>query len=66
MVSGGAALPLDVAEFFWAMGIKVYEGYGLTEASPVVSFNREDNPELGTIGTPLDNVDVVWLMTVKF
>jgi len=59
MVSGGAALPLDVAEFFWAMGIKVYEGYGLTEASPVVSFNREDNPELGTIGTPLDNVDVV-------
>lgn len=58
IVSGGAALPVDVAEFFWAMGIKVYEGYGLTEASPVVSLTREQHPELGTIGTPLDNVEV--------
>jgi len=58
MYSGGAALPIDVAEFFWALGIKVYEGYGLTEASPVVAVGRDNNIELGTIGTPLDGVEV--------
>ncbi len=58
MYSGGAALPIDVAEFFWALGIKVYEGYGLTEASPVVAVGRDNNIELGTIGTPLDGIEV--------
>lgn len=44
--------------FFWAIGYKVYEGYGLTEASPVVSVTREDDVEFGTVGKPLENVEV--------
>ena len=60
-VSGGAPLPLAVLEEFSAtFGATVYEGYGLTETSPVVSFNpvgREIRP--GTIGVPIWGVDVV-------
>jgi len=57
-VSGGAPLHPDVNYFFWALGYKVYEGYGLTEASPVVSVTREDDVEIGTVGKPLENVEV--------
>jgi long-chain acyl-CoA synthetase len=57
-VSGGAALAPEVAVFFQAMGFVILEGYGLTEASPIVSVNREDDLEVGTIGKPLFNVEV--------
>ncbi len=58
VISGGAALADDVYEFFMALGIKLQQGYGLTEASPVVAVNRIDNIEIGTIGEPFDSVEV--------
>ncbi|MGE3802750.1 MAG: long-chain fatty acid--CoA ligase [Candidatus Kapaibacterium sp.] len=57
-VSGGAALPRDVGEFIFAIGINVIEGYGLTESSPVISANRLEKAKLGTVGLPLPNVEV--------
>lgn len=57
-VSGGAALPRDVGEFFFAVGLTVIEGYGLTESSPVISANPLERPKLGTVGLPLSNVEV--------
>ncbi|MFP4527459.1 MAG: AMP-dependent synthetase/ligase [Candidatus Kapaibacterium sp.] len=57
-VSGGAPLPVEVGRFFFAIGITVLEGYGLTEASPVVTLNRPDNIELGSIGLALNGVEV--------
>ncbi|MCW2760423.1 MAG: long-chain-fatty-acid--CoA ligase, partial [Marmoricola sp.] len=58
---GGAPLPLTVLEeFSETFGATVYEGYGLTETSPVVSFNPVDKPiRPGTIGVPIWGVDVV-------
>ena len=60
IASGSAALQPRLAQFFTAIGIPVYEGYGLTETSPVVSVNAElDNGvRFGTVGIPLKNVDV--------
>ncbi len=57
-VSGGAALPTDVGEFFFAVGLTVIEGYGMTESSPVISANPYERPKLGTVGPPLDNIEV--------
>jgi long-chain acyl-CoA synthetase len=57
-VSGSAALAREVAEFVDALGISVYEGYGLTEASPVVTANCPDHTRLGTVGKPLPRVRV--------
>lgn len=57
-VSGGSALTRDVGEFFFGIGLRVVEGYGLTETSPVISANPLDKPKLGTVGMPLDNVEV--------
>lgn len=53
-VSGGGALPPNIDEFFWAVGIKVVEGYGLTETAPVVAVRPAPKPVYGTIGKPLD------------
>ncbi len=57
-VSGGAALAPEVEEFFVAIGYLVYNGYGLTETSPVVSVSRADNFEIGTVGEPILDVEV--------
>ena len=57
-VSGSAALNRDVAEFVNALGIDVYEGYGLSEASPVVCVNTPQHRRFGTVGKPIPGVKV--------
>lgn len=57
-VSGGAKLDGEVGKFFHAAGIKVMEGYGLTETSPVIACNRLESVRFGTVGEPLSNLEV--------
>ena len=49
-VSGGAALNPQIMEFFWAMGVPIYEGYGLTETSPILTLNRLGRVRPGYVG----------------
>ena len=55
--SGGAPLSQTLAEFFWTVGIPIYQGYGLTETSPIVSSNYPVN-RMGSSGKPIPNVQV--------
>jgi long-chain acyl-CoA synthetase len=58
MVSGGAALPKDLAEFYAAFGVKIIQGYGLTETAPVISLNHPDRNRPDSVGEVLEGLDV--------
>jgi long-chain acyl-CoA synthetase len=57
-ISGGAPLGRDLAEWYANVGIRIHEGYGLTETSPVIALNKPNAHKIGTVGRPLRNVDV--------
>lgn len=57
-VSGGAKLNPEIGKLFYAAGVRIVEGYGLTETAPVVSCNRLERIRFGTVGPPLDNLEV--------
>ncbi len=58
LVSGGAALPTDIATVFKTLGFTVLEGYGMTETAPMISFTRPWNVQVGYAGEPLPRIDV--------
>jgi long-chain acyl-CoA synthetase len=57
-ISGGAALPRALGEFFEAIGIIIVEGYGLTESSPVICANRVEEYKFGSVGKPFPGVEI--------
>jgi len=57
-VSGGAPLGIDTARWFASVGIALWEGYGLTETSPVISLNTPIRHRMGSAGMPLSNVEL--------
>ncbi|MCK5454178.1 MAG: long-chain fatty acid--CoA ligase, partial [Calditrichia bacterium] len=57
-ISGGAPLPAPIGEFFNSAGLTILEGYGLTETSPGIAFNKPEAYKFGAVGMPLPNVEV--------
>jgi len=57
-ISGGAPLGRELAEWYADIGIRIYEGYGLTETSPVIAVNTPNAHRIGSVGRPLGNVEV--------
>jgi len=58
MISGGARLNPDVGEFFTSLGLPMLQGYGQTEAAPLISVNRPESPKMHTVGPPMKNVEI--------
>lgn len=58
VMSGGAALPRQLANFFYGLGLTILEGYGLTETSPVIAVNRPNHYKFGTVGPAIPGVEV--------
>lgn len=58
MISGGAALPKNVGEFFGNLGIKVLEGFGLTETSPIMTITEFDRQVYGTVGRVIPGIEI--------
>lgn len=57
-ISGGAPLGRELAEWYACIGIRIHEGYGLTETSPVIALNTPSAHRIGTVGTLLSNLEV--------
>jgi long-chain acyl-CoA synthetase len=57
-ISGGAPLGRELAEWYAAVGIRIHEGYGLTETSPVIALNTPKNHRIGTVGKIMPNLEV--------
>jgi len=57
-ISGGAPLGRELADWYATIGIRIHEGYGLTETSPVIAVNTPKAHKLGTVGKPLSNLEV--------
>ena len=57
-ISGGAPLGRELAEWYANVGIRIHEGYGLTETSPVIAVNTPVSHRIGTVGKTLPNLDV--------
>ena len=57
-VSGGAPLPPSIAQFYNYLGLDFLQGYGMTECSPVISTNRPDSIQFGSVGPPLRNLEL--------
>jgi len=58
IIAGGAALSIDISRFFIGLGLPIYQGYGLTETSPVVAVNRLEDNRPGGVGRPLADIEV--------
>jgi len=56
IIAGGAALSADISKFFIGLGLPIYQGYGLTETSPVVSVNRTEDNQPESVGKPLADI----------
>ena len=58
MISGGAALSPQIYSFFWAVGLKLYQGYGLTETAPCLAANSPDDNRLFSVGKKFPSVNI--------
>ncbi len=58
LISGGGSLSPELCRLYHAMGLPIFEGYGLTETAPIVATNPPEAAKIGTIGPPLFNVEV--------
>jgi len=57
-IGGGALLDIELQRFFYAIGVPIYQGYGLSEASPIISINAPEKHKLGSSGVPVQNMEI--------